>query len=73
MTRFGRVFAMLDPKKFCECLCKWTESLHRAIDGEVVTLDGKTLRSSLKTSQKARYQGQIKKCRLGSLLPLLKV
>lgn len=37
---------MLDPEKFCECFRKWTESLRRAIDGEVVALDGKTLRRS---------------------------
>jgi hypothetical protein len=46
IARFGRVFAMLDSEKFCECFRKWTESLRRAIDGEVVALDGKTLRRS---------------------------
>ena len=46
ITRFGHVFAMLDPEKFCECFRKWTESLRRGIDGEVVVLDGKTLRRS---------------------------
>jgi predicted transposase YbfD/YdcC len=43
---FGRVFAMLDPKQFSECFRNWTESLRRAIAGEIVAIDGKTLRRS---------------------------
>lgn len=40
----GRVFARLDPKKFCACFATWTESLARALAGRVIAIDGKTLR-----------------------------
>jgi len=40
----GRVFAMLDPKKFRECFAAWTESLARALAGRHIAIDGKTLR-----------------------------
>jgi predicted transposase YbfD/YdcC len=43
---FGRVFAALDPRQFAECFRNWTESLRRQIAGEIVALDGKTLRRS---------------------------
>jgi predicted transposase YbfD/YdcC len=43
---FGKVFAMLDPKKFSQCFCNWVEGLRRQFDGEVVAIDGKTLKRS---------------------------
>jgi hypothetical protein len=43
---FGRVFALLDPEQFAEAFSAWTQSLRRALPGEVVALDGKTLRRS---------------------------
>lgn len=43
---FGRVFALLDPEQFSECFRNWTQSLRTAISGEVVAIDGKTLRRS---------------------------
>jgi predicted transposase YbfD/YdcC len=43
---FGRVFAALDPRQFAECFRNWTESLRRRVAGEIVALDGKTLRRS---------------------------
>jgi predicted transposase YbfD/YdcC len=43
---FRRVFAMLDPGQFAECFRNWTQSLRRAIDAEIVAIDGKTLRRS---------------------------
>jgi predicted transposase YbfD/YdcC len=43
---FGRIFAMLDPGQFSECFRNWTQSLRTAISGEIVAIDGKTLRRS---------------------------
>lgn len=43
---FGRVFARLDPDAFCACFLAWTRALHEQTGGQVVALDGKTLRRS---------------------------
>jgi predicted transposase YbfD/YdcC len=43
---FGRVFSLLDPKAFGECFLRWSAALHEATKGEVIALDGKTLRHS---------------------------
>jgi len=43
---FGRVFSLLDPALFGECLLGWSAALHEATKGEVIALDGKTLRHS---------------------------
>lgn len=43
---FGRVFSLLDPTLFGECLLRWSAALHEATKGEVIALDGKTLRHS---------------------------
>jgi predicted transposase YbfD/YdcC len=43
---FGRVFAALDPAQFAEVFTLWTQSLRQSLSGEIVALDGKTLRRS---------------------------
>lgn len=43
---FGRVFAALDAERFAACFARWTQSVATRTDGEVVALDGKTLRGS---------------------------
>ena len=43
---FTDVFAKLSPKKFEACFMSWTESISELFDGEVVSVDGKTLRRS---------------------------
>ena len=43
---FGRVFSRLDPQAFGECFLRWSAALHEATKGEVIALDGKTLRHS---------------------------
>ena len=43
---FGRVFAALDPSAFEGCFLGWVQALATATDGEVVAVDGKTLRRS---------------------------
>lgn len=43
---FGDVFARLDPAEFNKCFLSWVEAIRTATDGEVVAIDGKTLRRS---------------------------
>ena len=43
---FSRVFSLLDPKQFQECFQNWVSALCRATNGEVIAVDGKTLRRS---------------------------
>ena len=51
---FWRVFRALDPLQFELCFVSWVQSLMHLTDGEVVAVDGKTLRRSYEaTSHKA--------------------
>jgi predicted transposase YbfD/YdcC len=43
---FGRVFARLKPEALLPCIHQWLAALGRAVAGEVVAIDGKTLRGS---------------------------
>ena len=43
---FGRVFAALDPAAFEACFLAWVRDLAAAAEGQVVAIDGKTLRRS---------------------------
>jgi predicted transposase YbfD/YdcC len=43
---FGNVFARLDPSEFKKCFISWVEAIREAADGEVIAIDGKTLRRS---------------------------
>ena len=43
---FGRVFALLDPDAFEECLGTWVNSVVDMTGGEIISLDGKTARRS---------------------------
>lgn len=43
---FGRVFAMLDPEQFQACLLGWIRAVSEMSLGQVVAIDGKTLRRS---------------------------
>jgi len=51
---FNRVFGLIDPARFMDCFLAWTQSLRTAVAGELVALDGKTLRHS-----RARGHGPI--------------
>ena len=51
---FNRVFGLIDPTKFMDCFLAWTQSLREVVAGELVALDGKTLRRS-----RARGHGPI--------------
>jgi predicted transposase YbfD/YdcC len=41
---FGRVFAMLDADEFSHCFINWIKSLATISSGEIVAVDGKTIR-----------------------------
>jgi len=43
---FARVFARLDPEQFQQCFVDWARSLARLSAGEIIAIDGKTLRQS---------------------------
>ena len=42
----GRVFARLDAKVFAECFHEWTQQIATLVKGDIVALDGKTVRHS---------------------------
>lgn len=43
---FNRVFSRLDPEAFTACFLRWLEALREPTEGQVIALDGKTLRHS---------------------------
>ena len=43
---FGRVFARIDTEQFQKCFISWAQAVFQATKGEVVALDGKTVRRS---------------------------
>lgn len=43
---FGRVFARLDPGKFAQCFTSWVKAVNQLTQGQVIAIDGKTLRRS---------------------------
>ncbi len=51
---YNRVFQALDPEKFGDCLSRWTQSVRAVLGGEVVALDGKTLRRALNKGEDPR-------------------
>jgi predicted transposase YbfD/YdcC len=44
--RFNAIFAALNPAEFEKCLLSWITALHEITGGQVVAIDGKTLRRS---------------------------
>lgn len=43
---FGRVFRWLDPQVFEQCFLEWVQAVIQVTDGQVIAVDGKTLRRS---------------------------
>jgi predicted transposase YbfD/YdcC len=43
---FGRVFSLLDPEQFEHCFRRWMTSVFAATEGEVIAIDGKSVRRS---------------------------
>jgi len=44
--RFNAIFAAIKPAEFEKCLLSWITALHEITDGQLVAIDGKTLRRS---------------------------
>lgn len=44
--RFNAIFAAIKPAEFEKCLLSWISALHEITDGQVIAIDGKTLRRS---------------------------
>lgn len=45
---FNRLFSALDPEEFEKCFLNWIKSINETTKGEVVSIDGKTIRGSKK-------------------------
>ena len=48
--RFNAIFRAIKPAEFEKCLLNWIVALHEVTDGQVVAIDGKTLRRSFDTA-----------------------
>lgn len=48
---FSRVFNRIDPEQFIDALVQWTQAIRDQIAGEVVAIDGKSLRRTGKTKE----------------------
>ena len=44
--RFNAIFAAIKPAEFEKCLLSWITALHEITDGQLIAIDGKTLRRS---------------------------
>ncbi len=52
--RFNAIFAAIKPAEFEKCLLSWILALHDITDGQIIAIDGKTLRRSFnKASRKS--------------------
>jgi|GEM_PF-6359956 len=47
MSRFNAIFAAIKPAEFEKCLLSWIASLQEITGGQLIALDGKTLRGKL--------------------------
>lgn len=48
--RFNAIFAAIKPAEFEKCLLSWITALQEITDGQVIAIDGKTLRRSFDTA-----------------------
>ncbi|GGA30074.1 hypothetical protein CYANOKiyG1_46600 [Okeania sp. KiyG1] len=57
---FARVFARLDPEQLQSLFLSWIKSVSQITEGEIIAIDGKTLRGSLdpKKSRETYSHGQ---------------
>jgi predicted transposase YbfD/YdcC len=47
-----RVLGFIDPSQFEKCFCRWTRELVRHSKGDIVSIDGKTVRGAYKDDQR---------------------
>ena len=52
---FNRVFYLIDPKAFGDCFLAWVRDVRKKIPGDIVALDGKTLRASIAEGKPALH------------------
>ena len=45
-TTFARVWGRIDPEEFKDCFSQWTKQVHAKTEGEIISIDGKTVRGS---------------------------
>jgi predicted transposase YbfD/YdcC len=45
---FNRLFSALDPNEFEKCFLNWIKSINKSNQGEIISIDGKTIRGSRK-------------------------
>lgn len=48
--RFNAILGAIQPAEFEQCLLSWITALHEITDGQIVAIDGKTLRRSFDTA-----------------------
>src|ERR1700677_3060542 len=53
---FRRVFCLIKPEKFVESVIEWTESIRERVSGEIVAIDGKSLRRTAKNKEEIPRQ-----------------
>ena len=49
----ARIISTIEPEQFHACFLSWMQSVHRLTDGQVVAIDGKTLRGSYNREDRA--------------------
>ena len=47
---FRRVFSLIDSTQFTRCFVSWSEEISRAVGGDIIAFDGKTLRRSFNSA-----------------------
>ena len=43
---FARLFTRLNPQQFQQCFLNWIRAINKMVSGEVIAIDGKSLRHS---------------------------
>ena len=51
-TTFSRVWGQIDPEAFKRCFSEWTNRVREKLTGEVISIDGKTVRGSKSDGRK---------------------
>ena len=52
---FGRIFSLIKPDALQECFSSWLESITKVNEGEIIAIDGKTLRRSHDSNKSAAH------------------
>jgi predicted transposase YbfD/YdcC len=52
---FNRVYQAMNPQGFLDCFLRWTQSVRKAVSGEIVAIDGKALRRAKNRGEAMKY------------------